>query len=192
MGQPKQLLVWQGESLVQRAVKTALATDCQLITLVLGAYANAIRLEIETWENSEPARLKIVENPDWRQGMSTSVKTGLQALLKLKPTIDAALVMLTDQPLLTPEHLLMLIDRMPDARSQMLEKSIVASFYNSKPSVPALFDKKWFGALQELSGDQGARALFQKYADEVLEIPFPGGAFDLDRPEDWELFISNS
>lgn len=174
---------------MHRTVKTALMADCQLVILVLGAFAKEIRSEIETWENPEPERLKIIENPDWQRGMSTSLKTGLQTLLELKPNIDAALVMLTDQPLLTSEHLLKLIKRMPDARCQMPEKSIVASFYNNKPGVPALFDKKWFVELLQLSGDQGARALFQKYADEVLAIPFPEGAFDLDTPEDYEKLI---
>lgn len=189
MGQPKQLLVWQGESLVHRAVKTALTIDCQLVILVLGAHVKEIRSKIETWQNPEPARLIIVENPDWQEGMSTSVKTGLQTLLKIKPNIDAALVMLTDQPLLTSEHLLKLIKQMTDVRCQVPEKNIVASLYNNRPGVPALFDKKWFGELLQLSGDQGARALFQKHADEVLAIPFPEGAFDLDTPEDYKKLI---
>lgn len=147
--------------------------------VVLGAYANEIRAEIENLEAN------IIENQDWQQGMSTSVKAGLQQLLEINPHAEAALFMLTDQPLLTSAHLMKLID----ARNQKSEASIIASFYNNKNGVPALFDKKWFDALLQLTGDQGARALFQQFSNEVLAVPFPEAAFDLDTPDDYKKFI---
>lgn len=141
--------------------------------------------------NLEIAQFKIVivENLAWQQGMSTSVKLGLETLLSINENSQGALFLLIDQPLLTTEHLLKIIKQMPDARCQMPETSIVASFYNDRPSVPALFDKKWFPALMQLQGDQGARKLLELHQSEVSTIPFPEGAFDLDTPADYEFLI---
>ncbi len=182
MGQPKQLLQWQGKTLIRQTIETALATDCHKIIVVLGASANAIRMEIADFE------VHIAENPDWPQGMSTSVKIGIQKLLEINIEAESALLLLTDQPLLTPAHLIELLHQ-PPATNNKKQASIIASFYNNKPGVPALFDKKWFDALQQLSGDQGARALFRQFPDEVQTIPFPEGAFDIDFPEDYQKLI---
>lgn len=188
MGQPKQLLTWQGETLIHRAVQTALATKCKSVILVLGAYANEVRQEIGKFE------ISITENPNWQEGMSTSVKMGLGTLLSANPNIQGALFMLADQPLLTSAHLTKLINeffQQQAARSKPQETSIIASFYNDRPSVPALFDRKWFEQLMQLKGDQGARALLQKYSSEILAIPFPEGAFDLDTPDDYERLMKS-
>lgn len=181
MGRPKQLLTWQGETLIRRAVQTALVSNCHSTVVVLGAYANEIRKEIEQLD------VLIIENHNWQQGMSTSIRIGLKALLATNPNIQAALFMLVDQPLLTSAHL----ERLIDTRYQMPDASIFASFYNEKASVPALFHRKWFEQLLHLKGDQGARALFQAYPNEVLTIPFPDGAFDLDTPENYEQLTKN-
>jgi len=99
-------------------------------------------------------------------------------LLDLYPKIDSALFLLTDQPLLTSEHLLKLIQH---------PTSIVASFYNNRPGVPALFNKKWFPELMQLTGDQGARKLLDLHKADVHTITFPEGALDMDTPENYEF-----
>ncbi len=175
LGQPKQLLDFQGETLIQKVVKTALATPCRPIVLVLGAFYNEIVLEIKKLQNFE---IIITENKDWQQGMSSSVKLGLETLLHFNPDVNAALFLLSDQPLLTSGHLQKLTEHST--------ASIIASNYNNRPGVPALFDKKWFPALMQLTGDQGARKLFDLYAEEVYTISFPEGAFDIDTPENYE------
>ncbi|MDX1940945.1 MAG: nucleotidyltransferase family protein [Saprospiraceae bacterium] len=188
MGQPKQLLSWQGETLIHRAVQTALATKCKSVILVLGAYANEIHQEIGKFE------ISITENPNWQEGMSTSVKMGLETLLSANPNVRGALFMLSDQPLLISAHLERLMDeffQQQAASNKPQVASIIASFYNEKASVPALFDRKWFEQLMQLKGDQGARALLQTYSDEIQAIPLPEGAFDLDTPEDYEQLIKN-
>lgn len=181
MGQPKQLLEFRGETLIRRVVKTALATECRPIVVVLGAFANEIQLEIKKLGNVE---IVVVENKDWQQGMSTSVKMGLETLLAANPTLEAALFLLTDQPLLTTEYLLQLL---PTVNCQL--PTIVASFYNNRLGVPALFPKKYFNELLQLTGDQGARKLLELYKEEVHALSFPEGAFDVDTPEDYQNLL---
>ncbi len=182
MGQPKQLLEFQGETLIQRIIKTALQTECRPIMVVLGAFFNEIKLDIELLVDLK-TDIIIVENSAWQQGMSTSVKIGLETLLAANPNIEAALFLLTDQPLLTANHLSQITTH--------TSKTIIASFYNNRPSVPALFDKKWFPELMQLTGDQGARKLLALHKAEAHAIPFPEGAFDVDTPENYEFLITN-
>lgn len=176
LGRPKQLLDFQGETLIQKVIKTALETPCRPIVVVLGAYYNEIKLEIEKLRNDE---IIITKNNDWQQGMSTSIKLGLKILLHFNPDINAALFLLSDQPLLTNGYLQKLITH--DA------SSIISSHYNHHAGVPALFNKKWFSELMQLTGDQGARKLLLSQADEVHAIPFPEGAFDIDTSENYEF-----
>jgi len=74
MGKPKQLLEFQGETLISKIVKTALETPCRPLIIILGAYYNEMSLEIKKLGNLE---IVVVNNKDWEQGMSTSVKMGL-------------------------------------------------------------------------------------------------------------------
>ena len=90
----------------------------------------------------------------------------------------AVLVCLSDQPMLESE----------DLRRLVLEwrenpRAVIASRYAGKLGVPAVFPRSRFGALRSLSGDQGARDLLTSSGD-VIGVPMPRAAFDLDYPED--------
>lgn len=201
MGQPKQLLTWQGETLIRRMVKMALATQCSTF-VVLGANATFIHPEISDFD------IKIVENEDWEKGMSTTMRVGLQALLKAQPNVQAALFLLTDQPFVTTDYLVQLIDCFQrggkrEGRGETKEEgretshqqpatSIIASAYEGRLGVPAIFGRAWFEELMQIEGDRGARALLMQHQEEVLAIPFPAGKFDLDTPEDFDNLITNS
>lgn len=183
LGQPKQLLQFKGESLIQKVVKTALATPCRPIVVVLGAFYNEINFDIKKLESNE---IIIVENKEWLQGMSTSVKVGLKTLLEIDKNVTDALFLLTDQPLLTMEHLLNMITV---ASCQIPAAPIVASFYNNRLGVPALLNRRYFDALLQLRGDQGARKVLECHQNEARAIPFPAGEFDIDTLEDYEFLI---
>lgn len=182
MGQPKQLLEFQGESLLERIVKTALATECRPVVVVLGAFYDEIIAKLGNWEIGKST---IVRNENWQQGMSSSVKEGLEALLAIQPNLEAVLLLLADQPFVTTTYLLKLL---PTANRQL--PTIVASFYQNRLGVPALFPQKYFAELLQLSGDEGARKLLQLYKTEVHAIPFPEGALDVDTPEEYEFLIT--
>ncbi|MFN7118951.1 MAG: NTP transferase domain-containing protein [Saprospiraceae bacterium] len=184
LGQPKQLLKFQGETLIVKTIKTALRTPSRPIIVVLGAYYAAIHAAIPKEIQDE---IIVVENKDWQQGMSTSVRLGLETLRHYHKNIHSALFLLSDQPLLTTAHLLHLIEQA--ASNLNSPSSIVASFYNERLGVPAVFDQKWFPELLQLRGDQGARKILEAHAAEVLPIPFPEGAFDIDTPENYDFLI---
>lgn len=175
MGQPKQLLEYRGQTMIERSVEVALSTGIRPLVVVLGANADRIAPLING------KGLHIVRNADWPLGMSTSLKMGMEKALELEPALEAILFLVVDQPYVTTQLLLEI------AAKYRLEKTrIVAARYNEQPGVPALLDRSLFEELQSLTGDKGARALFKKYKQNLLTVSFPDGHFDLDTPSDYE------
>jgi molybdenum cofactor cytidylyltransferase len=174
LGKPKQNLVFQGSTLLQRSIKAALAADCQKVLVVLGANANIIEPTIK----NEP--IQIVHNPDWQAGMSSSISSGLAALLKTNPQIQSVILMLCDQPFADTAIINQLI------QASANNKPLVACNYNGTIGVPALFDKSHFEELLALQGNEGAKKLLLKHANEVHTIPFPLGMIDIDTIGDFE------
>jgi len=107
MGLPKALLEFEGRLLVERAVETALAGGCADVTVVLGARADEVRQRAELG----PAR--VVVNGDWAKGMGSSLRAGLTALTALE-FLDAALVLLVDQPFVGPAAVRAVLDARRD------------------------------------------------------------------------------
>ncbi|MDX2071404.1 MAG: nucleotidyltransferase family protein [Haliscomenobacter sp.] len=179
MGQAKQLLRIAGESLIERAVKTALGTTFRPLVVVLGANRELIEPELLDSE-----ALKVF-NPDWPSGMGSSIATGLVFLLEQAPTIQQVLILVGDQPLLEANTLYALVEL--QARTQA---PLVVSGYTDTLGVPALFTSTLFAELAALHGAQGAKKLIEKYRDQAVVLDFPEGALDLDTPEDWAAFLT--
>jgi len=173
LGQPKQNLVFKGGTLLQRAVETAIASVCAPVIVVLGANAGVIRPTVEHY------KITIIENPDWAEGMSSSIRVGITALQNFAPTAESAILMLCDQPFVDTYLLNHLVLAKP-------ESSIVSYFYNDTPGPPALFDAVYFDDLQLLTGAEGAKKVIQKYPEKTVEIVFPPGRIDIDTIEDFE------
>ncbi|MEH1939223.1 MAG: nucleotidyltransferase family protein [Nostoc sp.] len=178
MGRPKQLLSYQGRSLILHAVEVALASFCQPIIVVLGAYIEEIKPELM------PKPVQIVENSQWQEGMSSSIRVGINALLATNSKLDAAIVSLADQPLVYPQVFNQLIQCYQDT-----QKIIIASKYNETVGVPALFSNALFPELMQLEGAKGAKALIQKYTDTRLLVAIPEAAIDIDTPDDYEQLL---
>lgn len=178
LGRPKQLLKLDGETLIRRAAQTALASICRPVVVVLGAHARNIKPHLTG------LRIATVTNRQWELGMGSSIKTGLQTLAAVEAIegqkTNGVLLMLADQPLVTPVFLNEL------ALSYMLHGRIVASSYNDTLGVPAVFDKRYHGELCNLSPNGGAKGLIQNHADEVDAIKFPDGAVDIDTEDDYK------
>ena len=174
MGCPKQLLKINNQTLIRRAIDTALAAEqFKPLLIVLGANAELIRKEIPTSED-----IIIVENPGWQEGMGSSVRYGIeQANFQ---GLDGAVVMLCDQPLLTASHLLALYQK-----HQETGLPVVASRYSGFNAVPVYFHHSLFPFLLRSKGDQGARKIINQYPG-VVAIDFPDGALDVDTPERFE------
>src|SRR6266436_9799703 len=95
MGTPKQLLLHEGRTFLRRAGETALASACHPVVVVLGAHADQLQVELERLP------VLIVENRRWEEGMSSSIRVGLETLVAEDEGLDGAVIMLCDQPFVT-------------------------------------------------------------------------------------------
>lgn len=174
LGQPKQLLLFDGETLLARAVRIASAAGAEPVFAVLGAQSEAIAQALA----DTPARA--VLNPGWQSGLASSVRAGVLAVQQQSPAADGVLVMNCDQPRLDAAHLRALLA----AFAQQSGQGIAASSYSGARGVPAIFPRALFGQLQQLTGDKGARALLMQSALPFALVPFAGGELDIDTPGD--------
>ncbi len=169
---PKQLLRYRGVTLLRRAAQTAIATGCGPVVVVLGARARQLRFELSDLD------VRIVENRQWKDGMSTSLRVGLEALDAIGPA-DAALITTCDQPFITPQMLKRLADSFAASGSPA-----VACEYAGTLGVPALFERALFEELRRLTGDHGAKQVIEAHRSVVERVPCEEAAADIDTPED--------
>ena len=169
LGQPKQLLRLDGETLVHRAARLGLATAPAEAIVVCGANADAV------WAGLADLPLRKIACSAWEAGLGESLAVGLGAL---SPDIDGALVLLCDQPALGASHLLALRDAWRGDPTRA-----AASEYAGVLGVPALLPRRWFAPLAEGGHDHGARDLLRAHADKVHAVPAPSLADDVDTPE---------
>lgn len=178
MGQPKQLLEFKNKTLLQLAAQTATASVCDSIVAVLGANAKIFQEELRGFD------LINVYNEDWKTGMNSSIKAGLDKLLEINNALKAVVIMVCDQPFLTAEIIDDLVEKYLET-----DALIVASKYAETLGVPALFDKKLFDELKNLNEKSGAKSLIKKFKDQTVSIDFPAGKFDIDTPEDYSKLL---
>ena len=151
----------------------ALSLKAGPVVVVVGANEGLIRAEVADFS------VQILQNDQWETGMASSLQAGLRSLAH--EPVDAFLVLLTDQPHVTPYLLKQLIDT-----RQQSGRGIVGCQYGEPDfiGVPALFDIGYLPAFMNLTGDTGARKLIRQYADDCAIVPFPLGSVDLDTPDD--------
>ena len=179
MGQPKQLLPYHGRTLLRHAAQTAAATGCNPLVLVTGALHEALAAEVTDLP------FQVIHNPDWQSGMASSIQAGLAAVAAAQPA--AYLIMLSDQPLVTPELLLQMM-----ALQQQSQAPIVAAAYGDTLGVPAVFDQAMLPALHRLRGAQGANRLIAALGAAVGRVPFPEGLLDVDTPAQYASLLARS
>ena len=180
-GRPKQLLLFQGETLVRRAVRAVSDGGCGWIAVVAGEERDLIERELR----ETPAVL--VENPDWQRGLGSSIRCGLSHLLSSRPGCDAVVLVACDQPFVDASLIKSLI-----AQQEASGKPIVASSYADTLGVPALFARACFESLLALPDDSGAKALIESRSADVAQIEFEQGALDIDTPADFERIKSRT
>lgn len=172
MGRPKQLLPYYGRTLLRHAAETAVASGCAPLVLVTGALHEALVAEVSGLP------IQPIHNPNWETGMASSIRAGLTTIANARPV--AVLIMLTDQPLITPELLRELI-----ARQQQTQAPIVAAAYGDTLGVPAVFAQTMLPELLKLQGQQGAGRLIASLGAVVGRVAFPAGLLDVDTPEQY-------
>jgi molybdenum cofactor cytidylyltransferase len=171
-GQPKQLLDYHGQPFVRTVAQTALSAGLSPVIVVTGANAGQVEAAIHDLP------ITINRNPDWKDGQSTSLKTGLEAL---PGEIGAAIFLLADQPQVTPTVLRALVEQ----HSADLAP-IVAPLVAGQRANPVLFDRVTFPDLLALTGDVGGRAIFSKYPVNYLPWHDEDLLVDVDTKDDYQ------
>ena len=181
MGRPKQLLEYGGQTLVRRAVLTARAAGCKPVVIVTGAHGKELKEELHG------LNLREANNPEWESGIGSSIRAGIQAVVKANDKVTALVLMLCDQPFVTSDVLSGLITAHREGGGE-----IVASSYGVTIGVPALFGKPFFTELVRLESGAGAKRVIRRHLTQVHLLPFPQGEVDLDTPADFARLLSSS
>jgi molybdenum cofactor cytidylyltransferase len=186
-GRHKLLLPLHDRPVLAHVIDAALASQARPLVIVLGHQAEEVRAKINSY--SAHPHLIIVENAHYLQGMSTSMHLGIQALTSNNHkkngafnSVDSALIVLGDQPLITQQVIDSLI-----TTYRTTGKGIIAPVYSGKRGSPVLFDKSYFPELLEISGDEGGRRVVEKHREdmEVVEMSDTVANFDVDT---WEAY----
>jgi molybdenum cofactor cytidylyltransferase len=177
LGQPKQLVRYNSETLLARAIRVAAESGASPVIVVIGAHHEQISSSMQF------DHAIAILNPHWEQGIASSIHAGLEALERLAAASTGALILPCDQLRLTADHLRTLLT----AFTAQAQPSIAASTYSNTLGIPAVFPRAAFPELMALQGDKGARALLLNPPCPVIAIPFDGGEIDIDSPADLDL-----
>ena len=178
MGQPKQLLSYQGETLISYVAKCAIASSANLVITILGANAEQIEKNISSFP------VTILKNHVWNEGISSSIRCGISYVEKYFSEIKAVIFLTCDQPFISSDFIDKIIDCY-DADSQ----PIIASKYATTIGIPVLFPRILFPEIMQLKGDRGAKKIIERYRDRVQTIKFTRGEIDLDTFQDYQSFL---
>ena len=170
LGEPKQLVRWNGEPLIRRAARLALEAGACPVWVVLPPGAADMQRALDGL-----APVRLLESPETVQGMGRSLAVAMKALLAAETVPQRVLLLVCDQPLIGAEHLRRLLDALG-------EDGITAALYQGRPGVPAVFDQRHFPALACAKGDEGARALLRH--GRIATVALAEAAADIDTPND--------
>jgi molybdenum cofactor cytidylyltransferase len=176
MGEAKPLLRLGESTVLGQTLENVRGAGVDEIILVLGFSAEAIRQQLPI---SSIEGLKVVVNQAYTQGMASSLRAGLCAV---GPQIDAALIVLADQPFIRPETLDLIVDRYRCSCAQ-----IVIPSYKGFRGNPVLLDRSVFPEVMALDGDIGCRAIFGNHLEGIVkaEVEDAGILLDIDTKDDY-------
>ncbi|MCX2679943.1 nucleotidyltransferase family protein [Galbibacter sp. EGI 63066] len=177
MGQPKQLLKWGDTTLLGHSVFLVRNTVAEALFVVLGANAKQISKTLD--ENVE-----VLLHKDWEKGLGTSIAFAVSELEK--KNFDGLLFILADQPFVTSAYLNQLIKSFHNDG-----KGIVASKFNGRMGVPAIFSSTYFEMLKKLNSDVGAKHIIQSHQNDLKTFKADDLITDLDTMEDYERALKD-
>ena len=173
MGDTNKLLATvDGKPMVRWAVEAALASAATPVYVVLGHQAEVVRDALSGVD------VTFVDNPEFADGISASVRRGVAAL---PPDVDGAVVILGDMPKVGSA----LINRLVAAYNPIEGRALCIPTWRGKRGNPVLIGKQFFAEVQDLSGDVGARPLISQYPELICEVEMDDDAalVDIDTPE---------
>jgi molybdenum cofactor cytidylyltransferase len=171
---PKQLALVEGEPLVRRVVRRSVESDLAEVIVVTGMAAARVERALED------LGVRIVSNPRFREGQSSSVKVGLAAVDRRSA---AAMFVPVDQPGLSTSIINTLLECYRQTAS-----AIVVPTYQGRRGAPAVISRSLFGELAAIEGDSGGRQIFSRYEPHIFEFALASedALRDLDTLEDLE------
>src|SRR5205809_4602958 len=174
-GNIKQLLHFNGKTLLQHAIGEATKAGAEPIVVVTGASAD----EISKGINQE--RIQVVLNERWQEGMASSIVAGIHAAITYNNDTEKIIIAVSDQPFVSAS----LFKQLYKTQEESVQH-IIACAYANTMGTPALFTQKYFDALLSLQGDEGAKKILLANKDDVATIDFPQGNIDIDTQKDYE------
>lgn len=189
MGQPKALLTRpDGRSFVEAACEALLDAGCDPVLAVLGAEAEAARERLEAGRGGRRrGRITAVINPDWAEGLATSLRSGL-AHLSETSTASAAVIHLVDLPDVGPDVIERIVARGAVAATD-LPAALARASYDGVPGHPVLLGRDhWDGVIASTAGDAGARRYLRAHRPRLVDVTDLASGRDLDTREDLARF----
>lgn len=167
----KLLLTFNDKTMVSHVIDQLLSSAIDDIIVVTGNDADKVKASITQ-------NVRFIDNPDYDQGLSTSVKAGIDALAN---HCDGVMICLGDMPYIMAKDYNKLL-------SAFQKGKIITPTTQGKIGNPLIFSQKYFADFNSLNGDKGARNLLKKYPDDVIEVDLDNEAIfnDIDTPEDYQ------
>lgn len=159
MGKPKQLMPLGEKSILEHSLDNLLASSVNEVIVVVGCEAEAVAKKVA----ARPVR--VVVNPNYKQGMSTSIVRGLDLVGKGTGAVGAVMVALADQPFIGSRVINQLINEF-----ETHKKGIAVPVYKGKRGHPIIFAIKYRNELLGLSGDTGGKDILERHPEDVLEV----------------------
>ncbi|HET8911124.1 MAG TPA: nucleotidyltransferase family protein [Ktedonobacteraceae bacterium] len=190
-GYHKLLLPLAGQPVLAHVLASVKASQARPIILVLGYQAEEIQQQLAPELASLPD-LQIIHNPAYQEGMSSSLRAGIQALTilvaqknkiskKMRPILGSVII-LGDQPLLTSE----IIDRVIQAQHEQ-QAAIVTPLYHGKRGQPTLFATHLFPELLQVTGDEGGKSVIANHKNELATVELGDAMVNYD-VDTWEAY----
>lgn len=171
-GSPKQLLDWEGETLINRVTNMALAIPLDPVIVVLGSDYEKIKKNI-----INKKKLIIVKNNEWAVGQSTSLIAGIR---EIETDNIPFVVLLCDQPQITVNNVQGVINIFQESNSE-----IVVTKIEGKVIPPVIFSPICISRIMELTGDRGARAIIESFRYKAFIETDERLLMDIDTPGDF-------
>jgi molybdenum cofactor cytidylyltransferase len=177
MGTIKQLLPWKGTTFLEHTLNKLILLKGLQIYVVLGAHYESIVSAC----NLKHERISHIRNDQWEDGLSTSIRMGLKHILETKKPYNGVMVCLADQPLFTLDFYTQML-----ALFSQGNHKIIATSYEKRSGVPAVFDMDCITELLTLEGDRGAQQIMKHYKDQMLVLDAGTMNQDIDTLETYE------
>ena len=173
-GENKLLLRYGQSSIIRSICETVIASRFHPIMVITGFEKEKIEVELSE------LKIQLIYNPDWEEGMATSINTGIAALPK---EIDGNLISLGDMPLIGGT----ILEKLKGAFDSNSGKRIIYPLYNDHQGNPVIFPRKYFDKILSTTGDRGCKKILKHYPENAIGVPVSSKevVLDCDTPDDY-------